>query len=285
MKIRILLLIAFIVQGVYSQENLRLLSWNIKDFGNHKTHSQIEQIASIIAEYDIVAVQQIDAKELSAEKAMSQLIIALNAKGFDWSYLLSQPTKAKNSLKERYAYLWKTNKVNVLGKGKLLEVLKKKVLQEPFMLHIEWNSEVVTLCNYHAKSYDKHPEKEIKIVFDYLKKTNQPYLLFGSFNINENHQVFDILDESTYKPVVTNQKTLLKNYCNYKKYLHLAVDNIYYSNPNFTLISSGVLDYVGDCENLKLAHRISNHIPVVAHIQTEKRAYEVSLTTSLKPSP
>ncbi|HIP49143.1 MAG TPA: hypothetical protein EYG92_09295 [Lutibacter sp.] len=286
MRIQLLILVAIIfTQGVYSQENLRMLSWNIKNFGHHKTHSQIEQIASVITEYDVVAMQQIDAQEHSAEKALAQLIIALNKKGFDWSYTLSQPTKAKSSSKERYAFLWKTNKVNVLGKGTLLKPLQRKVLQEPFVLKIEWNSEIVSLYNYHAKSYDKHPEKEIAVVLDYLKKTNTPFVLFGSFNTTENNEVFGILDTTTHKPVVSKKKTLLKNYCYSKTYKHLAVDNIYYTSPNFTLLSSGVLDYVGACENLKLAHRISNHIPVVAHLQSKQTSYEVSFTTNLNPSP
>ena len=284
MRIQILMLVVFLTQVVHGQENLRMLSWNIKNFGYHKTQLQIEQIASIITDYDIVAIQQIDAREQSGEKAMSQLITQLNKKGFDWSYTISPTTKAKKSSKERYAFLWKTNRVNVLGKGTLLKPLERKVLQEPFVLKIRWNNEDVNLYNYHARSYEKNPVKEIQHLLTYIAQQQTPYLLLGSFNTLLNNEVFTN-NRTNFEPVITTQKTLLRNYCRYNSYKHLAIDNIFYPTSNFTLISSGVLDYVGECENLKLALRISNHIPVVAHLQSKEISYEVSLTTSLKPSP
>jgi endonuclease/exonuclease/phosphatase family metal-dependent hydrolase len=275
--------LTFIIHGIYGQENLRLLSWNIQHFGYHKTELQIEQIASVIEEYDIVAIQQIDSKELSAEKAISQLIIALNAKGFDWSYTLSQPTKTKKSNQQRYAFLWKTYKVKVLGNGFLLNDLQRKVVHEPFVMNIKWNNERVSLYNYQAKPYQENPEKEIQIVLDYLLDKQTPTILMGNFNTTQNREVFK--QRRLKNAITNNQKTLLKNKCYYHNHLHLSVDNIFYTTPYFTLLSSGVLDYVGECENLKLAHRISNHLPVVAFLQPKTRSYEVSLTTSLKPSP
>ncbi len=265
MIIRVFLLIVFSYHTLYGQENLRFLSWNIQNFGQTKSHTEIEQIANIIIDYDMVAIQDVVATENMGEKSMNQLIACLAEKGSIWEYVISQPTKTRKSKRKRYVYLWKPHRVEVVGEGKLLEKLQKKLVHEAFVLQIRWQNQIVNLYNYQAKDYRKHPEKEIEALGNYLSQTKETYLLFGSFNLTTKHEVFTSFKADKSLSVIDQEKTLLYSYCRYKYYLHLSIDNSYYPTRYFTLISSGVLDYVGSCENLKTALKISNHLPVVAN--------------------
>jgi deoxyribonuclease-1-like protein len=49
---------------------------------------------------------------------VARLNDALNRKGFKWDYSVSDPTSGDNSYKkERYAFLWKTSKIKLIGKA------------------------------------------------------------------------------------------------------------------------------------------------------------------------
>jgi hypothetical protein len=264
MKKHIFILVLLLSTSIFSQDNLRVLSWNIQNFGQRKTDTQIEQIASIIMFYDLVAIQQIDTKEQSGEKAIKRLIKFLEQKGGQWGFVLSEPTKTRRKDRERYAFLWKKEQIQVF-KPQRVQELQKKVKQEPFVVQISWRDTQINVYNYHAKSFDKQPEKEIEKVFNYIDKSYKSSILMGSFNLHDTHQVF-----KSYNAVISKNKTLLKNYCRYKEYKRSANDNIYYTDQNLKLLSSGVLDYVGDCENLNIALKISNHLPVVANFNMRK---------------
>jgi endonuclease/exonuclease/phosphatase family metal-dependent hydrolase len=257
----VFLFLAFVSLNIFSQESLRLLSWNIQNFGQEKTTTQIEQIASVICDYDLIAIQQIDAKGQSGEKAVNQLLKALNQKGEQWEFALSKPTKTIKRNQERYGFLWKINKIQIVNKAHLIKPLERKVKQEPFLMTINWKGNLIDVVNYHAKNYKKHPEKEIPKVLHTLAQLNNPYLLMGSFSMQ-----FSFDESPNLLSVINHQNTFLRSYCKYGKYAYLALDNICYTD-DFKLKSSGVLDYVGGCENVLIALRISYHLPVVAQIE------------------
>jgi len=263
--ITILLLVSL---SIYSQESLRLLSWNIQNLGQEKTSEQVEQIASVLCDYDLVAIQQIDAKGQSGENAVNRLINVLNRKGEQWEFIISKPTKTRKKDRKRYAFLWKSNQVEIVDKAYLMKTIERKVKNEPFVMTISWEGQLISIVNYLAKNYKKHPEKEIKSVLDYLDQIGNAYLLMGSFNTQYS---FD--GKSNLLSVTNHQNTFLRSYCKYGTNAYLALDNICYTANDFELISSGVLDYVGGCENIKTALQISNHLPVVAHIKL-KNIYE-----------
>ena len=94
----------------------KLLSWNIENFGQSKSNQEIILIANIIREFDIIAIQEVVAGYGGAQ-AVSRLADELNRKGSKWNYTVSDPTSSSAYKTERYAYMWKTSKVSVVGKA------------------------------------------------------------------------------------------------------------------------------------------------------------------------
>lgn len=59
-------------------------------------------------------------------------------------------------------------------------------------------------------------------------------------------------------------KTTLKTQCDEGEYLSRAIDHIFY--PFKTMPQSGVIDFVGSCDQLVLGKQISDHLPVWVQI-------------------
>ena len=95
---------------------MSVISWNIKDFGQSRDNSEIRMIAKELIEADIVAIQEVVAKHPGGLKAVARLVDQLNRMGTKWDYRISDPTASSSSYaSERYAFLWKRSKVNLVG--------------------------------------------------------------------------------------------------------------------------------------------------------------------------
>jgi endonuclease/exonuclease/phosphatase family metal-dependent hydrolase len=90
---------------------IKLLSWNIENLG--QSNQEIILIANIVRDYDIIVIQEVVADMVA--QAVARLADELN-KGSKWNYTVSDPTSSSAYKTERYAYIWKTSKVNRLGK-------------------------------------------------------------------------------------------------------------------------------------------------------------------------
>ncbi len=90
-------------------------SWNLQNFGDKKADSLITLMAHTVKDLDIVAVQEVLTSRGGA-RAVARLVAALNRTGGEWDYLISDPTSGANvQEQERYAYLWKKNRVKRKG--------------------------------------------------------------------------------------------------------------------------------------------------------------------------
>ena len=266
MRVEILFILLFPI-SLFSQEDFRFLSWNIQNFGQSKSKEQIEFIAEVICPYDVIALQELEAKDNEGEKAVAHLIKVLNRKGSKWNYIVSQATKNGRKRQERYAFLWKSNRVHIAENGRLIKSLQRKVLHEPFVLRIKMNGILVDLYNFNARNYKENPEKEIAVLINHIISQNKPIIILGSFNTFYNNKVYDALYDNSFTSVLKGEKTQLSYRCNYNKYLSVATDNILYNAKSINYISSGVINYIGGCENFKIAKKISNHLPVVARFK------------------
>ena len=111
---KLILLLLFLSSSLFSQ--VKLLSWNVENLGSSKSESEITFIAKTIKDYDIVALQEVVAGAGGAQ-AVAKLAEALNRMGFKWDYVVSNPTSSSAYKIERYAFLWKTTKVNKIGEA------------------------------------------------------------------------------------------------------------------------------------------------------------------------
>lgn len=72
-----------------------------------------------------------------------------------------------------------------------------------------------------------------------------------------------------FKSALQNQRTTLKMKCKNGDYLSHPIDNVYFT-PGITMVQAGSVDIVGDCDNLKRAREISDHLPVYIEFKIEQ---------------
>lgn len=249
-----------------TSEELTIASWNIQDLGRTKDAEEITKIAQILRHIDLVAIQEIVAKDPAGAQAVAKIVDELNRMGAQWDYRISDPTNSPSPyISERYAFLWKTSKVKLLTRAFLDSELEEVCDREPYVgkFQLTKGKDPFYVINFHSRRFNEQPEDEIIHFKDYPKrlKTDRVFIV-GDFNIDENHQVWDNLYRLGYNSALKEIQTTLKTKCVQNSYLNHSIDNIYYSSKSTQLAQSGAIDFVGSCENLEAARGLSDHLPV-----------------------
>ena len=245
-----------------SQDEVSLVSWNIRDFGKTKSAEEIENIADILKSYDIIAIQEVVAG-YGGSQAVARLADELNRKGSKWDYSISYATKSPKYKTEKYAYLWKTNRVKVIGKGSLITDLESCVYREPYRMKFEANGNIFTILNYHSRKHSEQPEIEVSCITDFIiNHKEENIILAGDFNLSIGHSVFDVLKENDYKTCLNGDRTTLKRSCKDNDYLNHAIDHIIYDSLKNELMDCGTIDFVQECDQLTSMRMLSDHLPV-----------------------
>ena len=259
MKNLIAIIVFFITIPIQAQ--VKLLSWNLENFGKSKSGSSIIYIANTVKDYDIISIQEVVAGYGGAQ-AVAKLADELNRKGSKWDYTISDPTSSSAYKTERYAFIWKTSIVKKIGKAWLEKKYHLEIDREPFYCTFEYQNKQFTVANFHAITKSRQPETEIKY-FKFLpaKYPDLNILFAGDFNCPQSHTVFNPLKSMGYNPILINQKTSLKKTFKKGKYLASEFDNIFY-NQKVKKINSGVIHFYKIFKSLEDAHVISDHIPI-----------------------
>lgn len=245
--------------------NVIIATWNIQDLGRTKDAEEIFQIAKILRDFDIVAIQEVVAKDPAGAQAVAKIANELNRMGSKWDYSISDPTKSPSVyISERYAFLWKTSKVKLVKKPHLDKELEDLCFREPYIAKFKpkKGDDSFYIINYHSRKQSDKPEEEI-VHFKEIPKRLDSNIIFivGDFNLNEDHKVWNDLYDLGFKPSLKNIPTTLKTKCKNSNYFNYAIDNIIYSSSNIELVNSGRVDFVKNCENLKSARSLSDHLP------------------------
>ena len=253
-------------------EEIKLLSWNIKDFGRTKNTEELNEIAEIVRDVDIVAIQEVVAGYGGAQ-AVAKLTDLLNRKGAKWDYVISDPTNSPKYITERYAIVWKTKNIKIKNRGWLISELDSLVDREPFLLDLFVEGKKFTLVNFHSRPYNKDPESEIIAISDFVVDSLEtPLIIAGDFNVEEKMPVFDYMKNNGFEAAVSNAKTTLKRQCDSNGYLNYPIDNIFYSQDIF-MTEGKVIDFVRFCEELKRARKLSDHLPVLLKFRINWKAH------------
>ncbi|ARV16874.1 hypothetical protein BTO07_09450 [Polaribacter sp. SA4-12] len=255
---------------VSKTSNLKILTWNIQDLGRTKNNEEIRFIAKIINNFDVIAIQEVVAKDPKGAQAIAKIVSELNRLGSKWDYSISNPTKSSSSYSsERYAYIWKTSKLSLKNKPFLDASLEKVIEREPYIAKFEIKKTKTSFyfINIHARVYNRNPEMEIVHFKKYPKKLKtENIFILGDFNLNEKHNVWNPLYKKGFKPAIKNTATTLKRTCKNGTYTNYAIDNIYYNSNIIKKENSGIVDFIEECKNLTNARMISDHLPVYLEI-------------------
>jgi endonuclease/exonuclease/phosphatase family metal-dependent hydrolase len=249
---------------VHQSETVKICSWNIKDFGQTKSEEAIEAIADILTDFDIVAIQEVVAGYGGAQ-AVAKLHDVLDRKGWDWDYVISDPTFSSSYKTERYAFLWKKSRVKKIGDSWLEQTFRLEIDREPYYSTFSFNEKQFTLVNFHAITKSMQPETEIKY-FKFLP-ANYPTLnliFCGDFNCPQSHTVFNPLKKMGYAPVLENVKTSLKMACIEDECLSSEFDHFFFNPTLVRKVYAGIVPFYKNYGSLQAARLISDHVPVFA---------------------
>ncbi|RYM34802.1 endonuclease [Brumimicrobium glaciale] len=244
---------------------ISLASWNIRHLGRSKTPDDIYQIANLLRDFDIVAIQEVVAKDPAGAQAVAKIADELNRMGSKWDYQISDPTKSPSVyISERYAYVWKTSKVSIVHRAYLDSELENLCYREPFIAEFKakGSSESFHIINCHSRKHNDKPEEEIIHFIDYQERLNSNKILIaGDFNLSEKHAIWKPFYRKGYQSALLNQRTTLKTKCNNGNYLSHPIDNVYFTS-GIKMINSGSIDFIKDCQNLERARELSDHLPI-----------------------
>lgn len=263
MRFRLTLLLLLFSVSVYAQTQVKVVSWNLKDFGKSKTDAEISMIADLTRGFDLLAIQEVVAGA-GGPQAVARLADELNRKGERWDYAISELTSGSSAHKsERFAFLWKRSRLKLLGKPWLEARYGMLIEREPFYARFIAGRQIFTLSNFHAITKSQQPEREIK----YFKFLPAAYagdnLVFcGDFNVPQSHSVFNSLKKIGYLAALKNQKTSLRQRCIGEDCLSSEFDNFYYNGSKIRLQSAGVMHFYRRFKDIKLARKLSDHIPI-----------------------
>lgn len=261
----ILLVCLLFVSTITAQ--IKICSWNVENIGKSKSDADIEFIATMLRDFDIVALQEVVAGYGGAQ-AVAKLADALNRKGAKWEYVVSDPTTGSTYKTERYAFLWKSHRLKIKGTPWLEKKYQTLIDREPFYATFKTGNEEFTLANFHAITKSKQPETEIKY-FKFLPSQypNLNLIFIGDFNCPQSHTVFTPLKNMGYISVFKNQKTSLKKECKKGNCLASEFDNIWFDEKKNKVINREVIHFYENFESLDKARKISDHIPIVVELE------------------
>jgi deoxyribonuclease-1-like protein len=266
--VRFLLLFGglFLQQG-FSQDSLRILTWNIQNFGKSKDSDEIEFIASIARHFDILAIQEVSVSAYGSQ-AVAFLADELNRTGSAWDYRVSDPTTGNGQ--ERYAWLWKKHKVKPYGKCMLASGLADSLDREPFLCRFIVSKDTLLMGSFHAVPTAKGPSREISFLYLLPKWYAGEKLIFmGDFNLSEKNPAFIPFKDMGMEPAIRRQKTSLRMEPKDGSVLANEYDNIFFSARQVRKVSAGAIDFTPKFPTLKEAREISDHIPVWLTIEVK----------------
>jgi len=268
--IRLLAVIALATFSIFQlHAQISIATWNIRDLGRSKDNTEIHTIAQHLRDYDIVLIQEVVAGDPAGAQAVARLEAALDRMGAEWDSRVSDPTQSSSPyITERYAILWKPSRARMIGRPRLVSELANEINREPFEATFQADGMTFTVLNLHARPRTKQPEREVKALIRYILDNDDiTFILAGDFNVTEDHTVFNPLYRYGYTSALDDQKTTLNRTCKSGSYLHYAYDNIFFPKAAFRATNAGVIDHVGNCENLTVASGVSDHLGVYVRLR------------------
>ena len=249
---------------IFCVAQVKIISWNIQNFGKSKSDAEIKYMSELIISADIIALQEVVAG-FGGAQAVAKLADELNRTGNKWDYAVSDVTTSSAYKAERYAFLWKLKSIKKIGNAWLEQNFELEIDREPFFCTFEFNKKHFTVVNFHAITKKMQPETEIKY-FKFLpaQYPNLNLIFMGDFNCPQSHSVFNPLRKMGFESVLKNQKTSLKQSCKNGSCLSAEYDNMFYNIAKLKYQQAGIIPFFEDFEDIKTAKQISDHVPIFA---------------------
>ena len=255
------------VNAETDREVLRIASWNIRILSdNSRDDVELQRICEIIIKYDFISIV-----ELRDEKVLVRMVVMLAGMGRLYGYEVS--VRVGRGVKERYAYLYDINRVELIGSGKIWDDPEDHFIREPFSATFRAGAFDFTAIATHViwgrRVGDRRAEimwlSNVYKVVQAMDRQEQDVLLMGDFNRKSTDLAYDPLKEilgmvSLFNPP---QKSHVKDTSLY--------DNIWFQSGFTTEYTgnSGIDRFDDGFESDDAAMRaVSDHRPVWAEFAT-----------------
>jgi deoxyribonuclease-1-like protein len=260
----IIAIILFTASG-QETEILNLASWNIRILSNNsRDDSELSAISQIITRYDLVAIQ-----EVRDEQVIQRLIKFLPA---GWNYLISD--QVGRGVKERYAYLYDSQKVKPVGIDYVISDPEDYFIREPYAASFVSGNFDFTLLTFHAIYGDSIFDRRKEIgylpdLIDHIQNTlgfEKDLILLGDFNLPSDDRAWSGFDD--YKAVIPpSEKTTITDTSSYDNFwLH---ENFTFNEEFISLLEIYKFDELLCMNNDSQASKIySDHRPIAITFDT-----------------
>ena len=187
-----------------STDTIKIASFNIQVFGKTKAEKNdvMEILSQTIAEFDIVAIQEIRDKSGTAIEKLESLVDSL---GTDYEYILG-PRLGRTSSKEQYAYIYRVSTVKPFDSYTFDDCARDMFHREPYIAYfkaIRGNFDFV-LVNIHTDPDEATEEIEALplAIRDARKHFKDPDIIaLGDFNGDCSY-----FREGTYPAIFPSEK-------------------------------------------------------------------------------
>lgn len=165
-------------------EPVTIASFNIRLFSTaSRTDAELAQIADLLQRYDLVALQ-----ELRDEGVLRRTVAILQQLGLAYAYEISPPVG--RAVKEHYAFLYRQDRLQIRGAGRLYPDPEDRFIREPFYASFDAGDFDFTLVTIHvlfgSSESERRPEIEaLAAVYQTIQDedpTEQDVILLGDFN-------------------------------------------------------------------------------------------------------
>lgn len=257
-------MLVILCSGSILAQDIKLLSWNIRDLGSSKNQEEIQVMAVQIMNYDVIAIQEVVGSDPGV-KAMVRLTQRLNDIDTVSRWLQYTSLKTTGSGVERYGYIYKSVVVTIKDAPFLAPMLAETVDREPFICTFEQDTNNFTVVSFHAVPTSKGPETEnVQLIKVHEAYPDKNLIFCGDFNQAEDHEAFDNLKSVGFYSALECNLTSLKmkrrddGTSTYKSY-----DNFFYEPSAIIIRTSYVINFSTDFGTVKQARYISDHCPIV----------------------
>lgn len=260
---KIIFLLIFITAFDFKKsDDIRICSWNIANFGTSKNEEELNRIVETMSAEEFVCIQEISTG-ISGASTLGKLVDKLDRTGANWDYVLSNPSSGEGS--ERYAFIWKSANIQILGDPWLESSLSNSINREPFLARFKKKNQTFLIATFHAVPKNKNPSIENSQLYSLDSIYEKDHLIIcGDFNSSEKSEAFWQLKKRNIHSALKNQKTTIKMEPKDNEHLANPYDNIWYETDEFHLLKHGITDFTTHFPDLKSARCISDHVPVWA---------------------